>query len=160
VQGRTVEVTLTPGGAEVEGHGVDAELLDVRGSPIRLLRIGDQVYEIVAQRGDRRGSYTLTVGGVEVAAEALDERAQAVRTLRAATAASGGPEPLKAPMPGLVTRVLVQHGDAVQSGDSLVVMEAMKMENELRAKSAATVRAIHAKPGTAVEKGAVLVEFG
>jgi pyruvate carboxylase subunit B len=62
-------------------------------------------------------------------------------------------------MPGLVTRVLVAAGDAVRAGDSIVVMEAMKMENELRAKSDGTVRAVAVTPGTAVEKGMVLVEL-
>ncbi|MBX7119599.1 MAG: acetyl-CoA carboxylase biotin carboxyl carrier protein subunit [Gemmatimonadaceae bacterium] len=62
-------------------------------------------------------------------------------------------------MPGLIVRVQVAAGDAVRAGQGIVVMEAMKMENELRAPADGTVRAIHAVPGTAVEKGAVLVEF-
>jgi pyruvate carboxylase subunit B len=59
----------------------------------------------------------------------------------------------------MIVRVNVQVGDAVHAGQGLVVMEAMKMENELRASSAATVKAIHARPGTAVEKGALLLEM-
>jgi pyruvate carboxylase subunit B len=59
----------------------------------------------------------------------------------------------------MVTRVLVAAGDAVRAGDSIVVMEAMKMENELRAKSDGRVRAVTVAPGTAVEKGMVLVEL-
>ena len=70
-----------------------------------------------------------------------------------------GPAPLVAPMPGMIVRVNVQVGDAVQPGQGLVVMEAMKMENELRAPAAATVKAVHAQPGTAVEKGALLLEL-
>ena len=62
-------------------------------------------------------------------------------------------------MPGLVVRVSVAVGDQVQAGQALVVMEAMKMENELRSAAAGTVRAVLAAPGTAVEKGAVLVEL-
>ena len=53
----------------------------------------------------------------------------------------------------------VQAGDVVQPGQGLVVMEAMKMENELRATTAATVKAVIAQPGTAVEKGALLIEL-
>jgi biotin carboxyl carrier protein len=63
-------------------------------------------------------------------------------------------------MPGLVVRVNVQVGDQVQPGQPLVVMEAMKMENELRSTSAGVVRAVRAQPGEAVEKGAILVELG
>jgi pyruvate carboxylase subunit B len=50
-------------------------------------------------------------------------------------------------------------GDEVAAGQGLVVMEAMKMENELRAPAAGTVKAVHAAPGTPVEKGTVLVEL-
>jgi biotin carboxyl carrier protein len=55
--------------------------------------------------------------------------------------------------------VSVRPGDQVQAGQGLVVMEAMKMENELRAAAAGTVKSVSAQPGTAVEKGAVLVEL-
>ena len=61
-------------------------------------------------------------------------------------------------MPGLVVRVNVAEGDEVAAGQGLVVMEAMKMENELRAPAPGRVRRVLATPGTAVEKGAVLVE--
>jgi pyruvate carboxylase subunit B len=62
-------------------------------------------------------------------------------------------------MPGLVVRVAVQPGDRVQLGQGVVVIEAMKMENELKAPSAGIVRAVLVSPGSAVEKGAVLVEL-
>ena len=64
-----------------------------------------------------------------------------------------------APMPGLVVRVNVREGDEVRSGQGLVVMEAMKMENELRATAAGVVRRVVVAAGSAVEKGALLVEM-
>jgi pyruvate carboxylase subunit B len=67
--------------------------------------------------------------------------------------------PLLAPMPGLVVRVNVKAGDTVEAGQGLIVMEAMKMENELRAHGAGVVKAVRVAPGDAVEKGAVLVEM-
>ena len=67
--------------------------------------------------------------------------------------------PVIAPMPGMIVRVSAQVGDQVQPGQGLVVMEAMKMENELRATTAGTVPAVLPQPGTAVEKGAVLLEL-
>jgi pyruvate carboxylase subunit B len=63
-------------------------------------------------------------------------------------------------MPGLVVRVSVEPGQAVESGAGVLVLEAMKMENELRATSAGIVRAVRVQPGQAVERGQVLVEFG
>jgi biotin carboxyl carrier protein len=62
-------------------------------------------------------------------------------------------------MPGLIVRVAVKPGDEVRAGQGLVVMEAMKMENELRAVAAGRVKAVQAQPGAAVEKGALLVEL-
>ncbi|MGK2934513.1 MAG: biotin/lipoyl-containing protein [Gemmatimonadaceae bacterium] len=62
-------------------------------------------------------------------------------------------------MPGLVVKISVQVGDAVSAGQALVSIEAMKMENELRSKSAGTVKTIRVSAGTAVEKGTVLVEL-
>ena len=62
-------------------------------------------------------------------------------------------------MPGMIVRVAVQVGDVVQPGQGLVVMEAMKMENELRATSAGTVKAVLAIAGTAVDKGTILLEL-
>ena len=63
-------------------------------------------------------------------------------------------------MPGLVVRIAVSVGDEVAAGQGLVVIEAMKMENELRSPSAGVVTAVKAIPGQPVEKGAVLVELG
>ncbi|MBM3885848.1 MAG: acetyl-CoA carboxylase biotin carboxyl carrier protein subunit [Gemmatimonadetes bacterium] len=74
-----------------------------------------------------------------------------------ATARPSGPTPLVAPMPGLIVRVHVRPGDVVAAGQPLVVMEAMKMENELRATAAGVVRSVAVLPGAAVEKGTVLV---
>jgi biotin carboxyl carrier protein len=159
VAGETLTIELGPDGVRVGEVSVEAAIYDIPGSPIRLLRIGDAVFEVVAERGERRGQFTLTVGGVRLVVDALDERTRAARSVMAAAAAQHGPEPVRAPMPGLVTRVLVSPGDAVSAGSSLVVMEAMKMENELRAKVAGRVRAVHVAAGTAVEKGAVLIEL-
>jgi pyruvate carboxylase subunit B len=62
-------------------------------------------------------------------------------------------------MPGLVVRVEVAEGQSVTAGQGVVIMEAMKMENELKAEAAGVVGKILVQPGQAVEKGAVLIEF-
>lgn len=66
---------------------------------------------------------------------------------------------IKAPMPGLVLRINVQVGDAVKKGDGLLVLEAMKMENVIKASGDGIVKKIAVTEKTAVEKGAVLIEF-
>jgi biotin carboxyl carrier protein len=70
---------------------------------------------------------------------------------------AGGPARVAAPMPGRLVRVLVEAGQEVRAGQGLVVMEAMKMENELRAPRAGRVREVHVRELQAVETGALLV---
>ena len=68
-------------------------------------------------------------------------------------------EPIKAPMPGMVLKVLVEPGQQINKGDGLIILEAMKMENIHKATANATVKAIKAVERTAVEKGAILIEL-
>jgi biotin carboxyl carrier protein len=74
-------------------------------------------------------------------------------------AAGAKAEPVKAPMPGMILRILVTPGQEVQKGDGLLVLEAMKMENVLKATTSGTVKAVLAVEKTAVEKGTVLIEM-
>jgi pyruvate carboxylase subunit B len=159
IDGERLTVELTGDEVRIGDEVLSAHLVDVEGTPVSLLTIGDRVYRLVTRRGEARGQYTLALEGRRFAVEALDERTRAIRDLANAAQAAAGPAPLVAPMPGLIVRVAVQVGDVVGAGQGLVVMEAMKMENELRAPAAGTVSAIHAVPGTAVEKGALLVEL-
>ena len=68
-------------------------------------------------------------------------------------------EPVKAPMPGMVLKVLVVPGQQIAKGDGLLILEAMKMENVLKANGPATVKSIRVQERTAVEKGAVLIDL-
>jgi biotin carboxyl carrier protein len=154
-----IEVVHDGGEIRVDGATFEAHLAEVEGTPVRMLSVGDEVHRIIVRRGATRGRYTIWVDGFRHEVEALDERMRAIREFAGATAGPSGPAPLLAPMPGMVVRVQVQVGDAVQPGQGLVVMEAMKMENELRATAAATVKAVVVQPGTAVEKGALLIEL-
>ena len=153
------EVEIGPDGVMFNGELVSASLTDVPGSPVRQVTIGDSVHRVIARRGASRGAYTVLVNGQRFAVEALDARTRAIRDLSAASAGVVGPAPLIAPMPGMIVRVSVAPGDTVVAGQGMIVMEAMKMENELRAAGPGTVTAVRVIAGTAVQKGAVLVEL-
>ncbi len=158
VNGARKTVAIEPTGVAYEAEAADhAELSDVEASPVHVLRLGNRVYRVVAEKKQGRGRYTLWVDGYRFEVEALDERTRAIRDLSAANAAPVGPAPVVAPMPGLIVRVNVSAGDVVEAGQGVIVMEAMKMENELRATSRGTVKSVEVSPGTAVEKGALLV---
>ena len=159
VNGEDIVVSLEGDRVSVQGQSLPAHLAEIAATPVRMLTMGNDVHRVLLRRGTGRGEYTLWLDGVRFDVEALDERTRAIRDLSAAQSGPTGPAPLVAPMPGMIVRVSVHEGDTVQSGQGLVVMEAMKMENELRASSAGTVTRVLVTPGTAVEKGALLLEM-
>lgn len=158
VAGRTFRVELDGDHARIDGADVrDVSLVPLPGTSVRHLLAGGRSSTLVAQRtGD---AWSLAVDGWPVTAEAVDERTEAIRTMTGRGAAAQGPRPVRAPMPGLIVRVEVATGDEVRPGQGVVAMEAMKMENELKAETGGIVSRILVAPGQAVEKGTVLVEF-
>jgi biotin carboxyl carrier protein len=114
----------------------------------------------LALEGLGRGRWMLVSAGERWEAEVLDERTRHIRSLGAGENLRPKAEVLRAPMPGLVVRINAKPGDKVAAGSGLVVLEAMKMENELKAAAASVVKNVRVAPGEAVEKGQVLVEFG
>lgn len=159
VNGEDREVELEGTRATIDGQSYEGRVVEVEGTPVRMVTLGDEIHRVVVRRGEGRGRYTFWLDGHRFEVEALDERTRAIRELSGAAAGPVGPAPLIAPMPGLIVRINVQAGDAVHPGQGLVVMEAMKMENELRAQAAGTVKSVQVKPGTAVEKGTILIEL-
>lgn len=159
VNGERVDVVLDADGVTVDGARELAYLADVEGTPVRLVTIGGVQHRVIARRSGARGHYTLWMDGWRFDVEALDERTRAIRELSETNRGPAGPAPVIAPMPGLIVRVQVAVGDRVEAGQGVVVMEAMKMENELRAPAGGIVRVVNAVPGTAVEKGTRLIEF-
>lgn len=159
INGRRHIVSIDGAGVRVDGEPVSAHLAELPRTPVWMLTLGHAAYAVRVRRGGERGSYTLWIDGHRFAASALDERTRAIRDLDVERNISSGPAPLSAPMPGLIVRVLVSEGQTVQTGEGLVVIEAMKMENELRAAAPARVKAVHARAGAPVEKGALLIEM-
>lgn len=159
LNGERREVELDGPTAKIGDREVAVHLDTIEGTPVRVVTIGDQVHRIVMRRTGGRGRYTLSVDGHQFELEALDERTRAIRDITAAVAKPTGPAPVVAPMPGLIVRVNVVVGDVIAAGFGAVVMEAMKMENELRATAGGRVKAVHAEVGAAAEKGAILVEL-
>ena len=159
LNGRREELEVDGESVTIGGHTVLARVDEIEGTPVRLITIGSEVHRVVVRRGPSRGAYTLWVDGFRFGGEALDERTRAIRDITAESSKSTGPASLVAPMPGLIVRVSVSPGDAVQVGQGLVVMEAMKMENEIRAPKAGVVANLLVKEGQAVETGALLIEL-
>ncbi len=157
--GEPIELDTGPEGLTLGDESLDAELHPVEGTDTWVLRMGPRVHRIVARRAEGQGRWDLLVDGVPVRAEALDSRTRHLREMTSAMAGASGPKPVVAPMPGLVMKIDVEEGDVVEEGDGVVIVEAMKMENELVAEGAGRAVRIAVSEGDAVEKGQVLVEF-
>src|SRR5206468_2689405 len=103
INGRRHEVTVREGSVAYDGESdAPAELGDIAGSPVRMVRIGSDVFRVVAEKREGRGRFSLWVDGHRFEAEALDERRRALRDLTGAAAGPTGPAPIIAPMPGLI----------------------------------------------------------
>jgi len=162
VAGRTFEVDLDGLRVSVDGQPVEAHLAPVPGTPLHHLLLAGHSWTVAAQPLEEVGAeggqrWVLGAVGQRFDVEAVDERTRQIRALTGTRRPAGGSGIVVTPMPGLVVRVEVAVGQRVDAGAGLVVVEAMKMENELRAPRAAVVAAVHVAPGQAVEKGAPLV---
>lgn len=155
VGGEAFEVDLSGGRIALDGKPLDAQLHAVVGTPLRqLVLTGRSVTFAMVRQVE---GWTLLRAGEIWDATVVDERTRQLREMTGQSVGSGD-QVVAAPMPGLVLRVEVQVGTRVKAGAGLLVLEAMKMENELRSPIAGTVTAVHVESGQPVEKGARLVE--
>ena len=148
---RELAVEVTPEGRFLIGDRViAAELAAIVAGRLWSVVIDGQAHEVAYLGADR-----VWVDGDEVRLEVADERAIAAG--RGVGRSADARQEIRAPMPGLLKRVHVVEGAAVGVGDALVTLEAMKMENELRAMQAGTIVHIAVTEGTKVEGGALLI---
>jgi len=136
----------------LDGQSVDADIVEINSNLFSLLLAG-RSYEIhLVQSPD--GLLKLQTGLAEFTAEVADPRSWRGRKHGALEAE--GRQQVTAPMPGKVVRVLVQAGDKVETGQGLLVVEAMKMHNEIRSPKNGTVERLLIKEGQPVNAGEVL----
>jgi biotin carboxyl carrier protein len=155
---RTFEVELDGKRVVVDGVVADAHLAAIPGTPLYHLLLGGQSWTVAAEPlAGGEGRWALGVVGERIEVEVEDERTRQLQALTGTPGTPGAGATIQAPMPGLVVRVEVAVGQRVEPGAGLVVVEAMKMENELRAPRAGIVREVHVAAGQAVERGAPLV---
>jgi glutaconyl-CoA/methylmalonyl-CoA decarboxylase subunit gamma len=153
-QERAVELEELEGGvvrATVDGRERRLTVVSSAGSALTWLD-GTRVVHVLLDGALPR--LTVSLAGMAVPVEVGDARA-AVPV--AVSRAPAGPVSVRAPIPGRVARVQVKPGDEVPAGGALVVLEAMKMENEIRAPRAGAVSEIRCAEGATVESGQVLV---
>ncbi len=153
---QTIEVEVDGDRVLVGGEAVDAHLAPLPGTPLYHLLLGGESWTVAAQPLEGDGQWAMGVVGERMEVAVQDEQSRKTEAVAAAPGAAG-PAVVRAPMPGLVVRVEVADGQQVEAGAGLVVVEAMKMENELRAPRAGVVQTVHVTAGQTVEKGMALV---
>jgi biotin carboxyl carrier protein len=132
----------------------DVEIGDITTRPVQA-SIGGELFEVWPEEPTAQHSPLAVTAPVVAAAQVSPKPAVQISQARAASPAGG----VTAPMPGVIIAVTAHPGDLVKAGDELVVLEAMKMKNPIRATRAGTVCAILVNPGDHVKKGQPLVEF-
>lgn len=103
--------------------------------------------------------FVFRINGLKYALHIADHYERLVKQLGLHSSGGIKQNTIKAPMPGLVLNIMVTAGQAVQKGDTLLILEAMKMENVIKAAGDGTVKNVAIQKGTAVEKGQLLLEM-
>jgi biotin carboxyl carrier protein len=153
-----VDVTSLSGGrfsVLVDGKPVEVDAVTAGGA--LSLRIDGRVVDLLLDGSPPNVAFAALGSSGKASIETDRTRSELSR--RSASTARSSRDTVIAPMPGRIVRVFVSPGDRVEAGAPIAVIEAMKMENELRAGHAATVAEVLVRPGDAVEGGAKLVLF-
>jgi len=152
---RVVEFTQQNGAWKIslDGDALDANAVEVAPNIFSVLLNGDSHQIRIAPRPD--GTLTLHTGLAEYHAEVTDPRSW--RGRRHGAVEAEGRQQITAPMPGKVVRLLVKQGDSVEAGQGLLVVEAMKMQNEIRSPKSGKIEKLFAKEGQPVNAGEVLL---
>jgi len=138
-------------------EALDVDLAAVSGQPLYSLILNGESFEGYVYPDDGRWQVLLMGRSYSVTIE--DEREKKLRTSDAGLANLGGDFSLKAPMPGLAVAVLVSEGQQVENGQILVILESMKMQNELRSPINGTVERLRIKTGDIVQQKQILLKI-
>jgi biotin carboxyl carrier protein len=158
---RTYECVVEDAGGELHvtvgdrRHRVD--LTHVPKAHAYSLLLDGKSFEFTLHEGEE--GIELSGGAGLFLVQVEDARTHAARAKTASQGGARGPRLVRAVMPGIVREVLVQEGQTVAKGDALLILEAMKMQNEVRADQPGRVLKLHVAPAATVEKGAKLVEL-
>jgi biotin carboxyl carrier protein len=156
VDGKTHRVEVSRGeklwSCKVDGQEMEVDAALTARDVLSVL-LGGKAYEIKRERS-LQGELHMVIGSARYAVDVQDPRS--LRTRRAVAGADTGPQKIKAAMPGKIVRILVKEKDEVKSGDGVIVMEAMKMQNEMKSPKDGRVQKILTAEGSTVNAGDTL----
>lgn len=158
VEERDFEVDIDRSGeVVVDGVTHTVDLRPIAGTSLFSLIIDNESHELLVER--REGMYYVYLAGHRLPVDVGDARLKALIAMSRKKAGEASGATVAAPMPGMVVKVFVEVGAVVSAGDGLVILEAMKMENEIFAGVAGTVAQVHVQPQQEVRDGDLLVSI-
>ena len=155
ISNRTYEIEILPDGRVLlNGQPRDVDFLSLDASLYSIITNNRSLEALIEEHA---GEYQVLIGGRRYEGQVLDERDQLLRARAGGQVDQTGEVSIKAPMPGPLQLARPQSGQAVKAGQTVVILESMKMQNELKAPRDGTVQRISVAPGQSVEQKKVLV---
>ena len=143
----------------IDGTPLDWDIVEVSNGYFHIL-INRKSYRAEVVRADpATKSFAMKINGKVYSVTLKDKFDLLLEKMGMNNGSSGKANHIKAPMPGLIIDLRVKEGDTVMPGDALLILEAMKMENMIKASAQSVVKSVKVKKGDSVEKNQVLIEF-
>jgi len=155
VNGQEYEVEIEGGQVWVNGETIHVDLSQGGVPELYSILLDGASYEVLVE--EQRQEYAVTLRGQQFHVQVEDERTRRLNAGRKGPLIPKGELVVKAPIPGLVVKVLVSEGDDIPEDHPLIILEAMKMENEIRSLRAGIIRSVEVSAGQRVEQGAALL---
>jgi biotin carboxyl carrier protein len=155
VNGQEYEIEIEDGHVLVDGEAIVVDVSQIGVPELYSILLNGHSYEVLVE--EKRQEYAVTLAGQQFHVQVEDERSRRLNAGRKGPLVPTGELVVKAPIPGLVVKVLVSEGEDIPEDHPLVILEAMKMENEIRSLRAGVVRSVDVVAGQRVEQGAALL---
>ena len=143
----------------IDGKNFDADILELKKGKFHIIRNNQSFEAEVVNINSDEKTFVIKVNNSVYTISVKDKYDELLQQLGMDAVDSKKVNDVKAPMPGMVLKVMVESGQKIQEGDALIILEAMKMENILKSPADVIVKKIITKKGNAVEKNQVLVTF-
>ena len=158
-EGKESEIEISSGEISFNGNQINWDQINVGTNRFHILKNNQSYLCEVLSADVQKKSFTIKVNGKIFQTEVKDRFDDLLRQLGMDKVAAHKVNEIKAPMPGLVLKLIAKEGDEIKEGDSLLILEAMKMENVIKSSGNGKVKMIRVKERDAVEKNQVLVEL-
>lgn len=158
-EGKERQIEIKKGKLTLDGDPLDWNLSKISGHHYHLIS-GNKPYHVELVKADYKAKeLTVKVENEQFDLQVKDKMDLLLEKMGISTMANSAIAEVKAPMPGLILDVLAEPGQEVKKGDQLMILEAMKMENVLKAQGEGVISSIEVAKGDSVEKNQVLIKF-